>query len=288
VIASGLNNPFGIAVDATNVYFTDYDANTVGSVPIDGGPVTVLAKDQLGAYGIAVDSESVYFAAADHIGKVPLGGGTDTTLVANIWSGGANGQSLAIDATTVYFALLDGTVESVPLGGGAVTTLTKSPGYLYDIALGGDKLYWGSTDNDHNFLGTIRSVGIGGGSSEAIAQHQNLPNAVHLDGTTVYFAGVEVAPLASVPVDGGPVNVLATSASVYPGGITVDEQYVYWTDWINGTLSRVPKGGGGVTVLASGQYEPSAVAVDATSIYWLNTWDPTSARSEGAVLKLPK
>src|SRR5262245_14304472 len=49
VLASRLVNPWRIAVDATNVYFTDINANTVSAVPIAGGPVKVLATDQFGA-----------------------------------------------------------------------------------------------------------------------------------------------------------------------------------------------------------------------------------------------
>jgi hypothetical protein len=62
---------------------------------------------------------------------------------------------------------------------------------------------------------------------------------------------------------------------------------VYWTNdgeigIYDGTVMKIPKTGGTITTLASGQNSPSAIAVDSTSVYWTN-----SHSSAGAVMKLP-
>jgi hypothetical protein len=45
---------------------------------------------------------------------------------------------------------------------------------------------------------------------------------------------------------------------------------VYWTDAIDGTVSKVSTGGGAVTTLASAQPTPNFIAVDSNNVYWSN------------------
>jgi hypothetical protein len=66
-LASG--HPGDIAVDATSVYWTDFDSSsgsggsngTVMKVPVGGGPPTILASGQNWLDRIAVDATSVYW-----------------------------------------------------------------------------------------------------------------------------------------------------------------------------------------------------------------------------------
>ena len=51
--------------------------------------------------------------------------------------------------------------------------------------------------------------------------------------------------------------------------MTVHGAYVYWND-NDGNVRRVPKTGGTVQIVASGQDKPRLMASDATSIYWAN------------------
>ncbi|MGH7439761.1 MAG: hypothetical protein ACRENE_29065 [Polyangiaceae bacterium] len=55
-----------------------------------------------------------------------------------------------------------------------------------------------------------------------------------------------------------------------PFGILVDGQNVYWSDTTAGTISSVPKAGGSVTTLASGQAKPTYLAQDTDHVYWGN------------------
>jgi hypothetical protein len=65
-LASGRPYPNGIAVDGSNVYWTDGDFDVCGNssvlkVPINGGSIATLVSAQECASGIAVDSTSVYW-----------------------------------------------------------------------------------------------------------------------------------------------------------------------------------------------------------------------------------
>ena len=61
VLANNLNNPMGIAVDGTNVYWVDEGAGTVMSVPLAGGAPKTLASGQNKPWAIAVDATGIYW-----------------------------------------------------------------------------------------------------------------------------------------------------------------------------------------------------------------------------------
>jgi hypothetical protein len=106
-LASGLNVPGNIAVDATNVYRTNVGSQSGGTWANDGSvmklPLTAGAATTLAAqgvpFGIAVDAASVYWVdLAGTVMKAPLSGGTPTTLASN-----QSPTHIAIDATSVYW-----------------------------------------------------------------------------------------------------------------------------------------------------------------------------------------
>jgi hypothetical protein len=85
----------------------------------------------------------------------------------------------------------------------------------------------------------------------------------------------------------GCITTVTTLASGQddPTSLAVDSTHVYWTNPFDGTVNEVPVGGGPVTALASGQAWPNSVAVDGTNVYWVNSG--TYSESSGTVNEVP-
>ena len=124
-----------------------------------------------------------------------------------------------------------------------------------------------------------------------------LARGVAVDQVSAYWAGgTDGHGLVSLPLAGGLGTSLASG--VAPAGVAIDRASGYWTHHgsassfpgvfpmkaptADGTVMKVPLGGGKAVTLASGQGGPGAVAIDATSVYWVTG----GLQGEGAVMKL--
>ena len=115
-----------------------------------------------------------------------------------------------------------------------------------------------------------------------------------MDDTRLYFV-LDDGSLCSMPKDGsGPPTVLATvTSSPFVEGLAVDANYVYFTvlgDESDGTVDRVPKGGGEVETLASGQIRPWGITLDDARVYWIDQGhdQPGAPGNDGSILALDK
>ena len=68
-----------------------------------------------------------------------------------------------------------------------------------------------------------------------------------------------------------------------PAPSILDETYVYYTGYYAGTVSRVAKVGGPVTVLASGLSGPCRLRVADGNVYWSNDGNGGA----GSVMRVP-
>jgi hypothetical protein len=54
-----------------------------------------------------------------------------------------------------------------------------------------------------------------------------------------------------------------------PSHERLDDTYVYWADMTTvGTIMKAPKAGGGTATVLARDTNPTAIAVDANSVYW--------------------
>jgi hypothetical protein len=55
----------------------------------------------------------------------------------------------------------------------------------------------------------------------------------------------------------------------HPHALAQDSSNLYWTDQEGGAVKQIAKGGGAVSTLASGLQSPECIAVDGSNVYWI-------------------
>ena len=120
IVGSGFSAPAGLAPSSGGIYIADQSNNEIKKIPIGGGtPATVVANGLTNPLGVAVDAVgNVYIADAgdNAIKKFPAGGGVLTTL----GSGFSAPSDVKVDAAgNVYVADRgNNAVKMIPAGGG--------------------------------------------------------------------------------------------------------------------------------------------------------------------------
>ena len=117
----------------------------------------------------------------------------------------------------------------------------------------------------------------------ALACNQTTPSGIAVHKGVVYWTSYAAgSTVMSEPVAGGPITTIATNQD-YPYAIAVDDNNVYWTNYddqyapgggsgTSGTVMKMPLTGGGTPVtLANGLSGPTAIALDATNVYFANS-----------------
>ena len=309
-LATGLQSPFNLVVDATSVYFLDCSGAgfVLMKVPIGGGPTTTILSEESSPSAFVVAGNNIYALGESTVMTVPVSGGQPVTLA----SGQVFTYGIATDSTNIYWTHLEGggPIKKMPLAGGAPTTLAPlateySPSA---IAVDATSVYWlNTTSAGYGLLPpyhtAIMKTSLGGGTPVILASDTE-PNprggsyGIAVDATSVYWintsntVGGGFSTLMKVPIGGGTPTTLA-SGSFSPsaiGQIAVDATSVYWvnsSDYrsANGSVMAVAREGGTPTTLAARQTTAGGLAIDATSVYWTTGGD---TYGDGAVLKTPK
>jgi hypothetical protein len=286
-LATGQRGPQDLAVNATHVYWVNKSGGEVNAVPIDGGTIRTLATGQVNVENVALDGTSVYwttiFVPRSTIKKAPLGGGPETLLFEGIRAV----NDLAVVSGDVFWAEYasgSGSVSMIPVS-------TTQPTVIVDGAMNPRGIE--VKEASRTTFSVFWTNHYGGDSSvqrqvvpsmvelSPLAAGQQFPYAIAVDAANVYWSTLDDRALWSVRRDGGLVTMLASGHRA--NDIAVDESRLYWVDSVAGTVTAMPLSGGAPVTLAGGQLSPSAIAVDATSVYWTN-----GDFTHGAVMRMAK
>jgi hypothetical protein len=229
-LASAQMRPWSIAADDTHLYWTNQGRDSAGepfgggqvvSIPKTGGTPLVLVDNLELTDSLALDdTDGVVFHANNIIGRVPRGGGAQTTLEDLL--NGYYVSNFVVSGTQLYYSMgttsqYTGQLIAVatnandtagPSVGPAGTVLAQSVN-ASSLATVGTTLLWAS----------------GGGDSVGAIWAMNLA-----DGSTSTFAQPDAAETASGYV------------SVFPAGLVVDAKGVYSLEYraaYSGTVETV-------------------------------------------------
>lgn len=250
---------------------------------------TPIATNQSSPYGLAIDAANVYWRNADgKVYSVSKKGGTPNQIGAGAtwFSGPSTYHTLAVDSTSVYWAVQPssglGIVYATDIGGtGQTITLASDSNVQGSIGVDATNVYY--TGRDANNDGSVLMVPKTGGKSVVLAtfkgdQHHDLvigPDGVYVNGFAQLYKLDFGAP--STPVVVWDPTVVGGLASV--DNVAFDATYVWWTDFVGGRLWARPLAGGLPRVFTSGLFEPSLILLEPNHVAW---------ESAGGAGRMPK
>ena len=240
----------GVAVDASHVYWSDFNTGAIGRANLDGTGVDPRFITGAPPTGVAVDDAHIYWTNTETTNSQLLGGGS---------IGRANLDGSGVDQQFIPGGFIFGVAEP------------RGP------AVNASHIYWSETSATIG-RANLDGTGIEDSFIELLGGEPTIPVAVAVDGGHVYWAnlGEGAGPTANgtigrASIDGTGVERSFLTGVGTPGGVAVDDAHIYWTNVgqgnpSNGTIGRASIDGTGVArSFLTGVGTPIALAVDSSN-----------------------
>ena len=269
-----LDSPSSIASDAGHVFWLEGGAigaiegfASLRSRALGGGNARTLIESAAGG-PFAADANAIYWADKWTIKRLPLAGGPPQRIV----TGDFYIQDVATDGVNVYWVENGpfSVVRSVPVNGGAITTLGAGPGPAGRIRIDGTYVYWLAHDDEID-----RVPKVGGTPIRLVGPIPGLATDFALDANNVYISGWDSGTIWKAPLAGGTLTSLASPGPDQTRRIEADGGKVYWIDQRDVASltadghTQVPIYGG----VLSDPFSHNGLAFDSHSVFWTEVAD---------------
>jgi len=307
LIAGQQGSPWFIAQYGSQIYWTNYDGNTVmGADKLDASTFLIAAGTSADTpFGIDADDSGVYFANNGPSGTVlRCDPSTGCNAQSILTDGGATNTDLRLNEGYVYYLQTDfDEIDRIKISNLVDTdiAMTSTAGPGDDdarIATDGTFIYWSEPNGDKIMHKNITS---GNATTLFSLPSGSYPTVLVLDSGVLYFAtggtGAGTGGVWYGNSDGtGGAQSLAGSQHT-PYGITTDATDVYWTTigdqdsngniTVPGGVFRCAKTGcnGSPTQLASGLIDGRGIVVDDVAIYYA---EYGTGNGDGKIWRLAK
>jgi hypothetical protein len=271
-VASNQFLPNSIAVNSASIYWTNGGRGDFGSIvamSTNGGVLTTLASNRESPGNVVLDSDNIYWIESTlTLLRMPLSGGSPATV------GSGSIEDIAVDDSNIYWpdgADVNGAIMSIPKGGGVPATVASGQLNPFGVAIDDSYVYWTNLEGGNNVMRVSKS----GGTPSTLESGLGGALGIAVDSMHVYWVDqANGGSLLYMPLDGGVVETIVSGQDPERNGIAfaLDTLNVYLANFgsgaSDGVILRVPLSGGTPATIASGEDGPTAIAVDATSVYW--------------------
>ena len=180
-------------------------------------------------------------------------------------------MALAVDEQAAYWTSGTSSAHLIAYSHAGASGSVTAAGFVWprDLALGPDHVFVATA-------GGVLSVPRGGGRSISYGDAGAYRLALDHDAV---FALERTGSIYRISLDGSGRQQIGNAG--WACGLALGESHVYVTNDVAGTVSSLPKAGGGqaAVVLATGQRGACDIAVDSQALYWT---------TEAAVVRLAK